>query len=111
MLARVSHQPVRGLLGRGHASIGEDAALEDVGKIVIEKLTREVRTIIEYEIETGQVGSRVQLLDQGIVLVRSGVKAEGKDAPLVGCAHQLSPAPMQEVARRQSVAQALKVGF
>src|SRR5580658_1981036 len=89
MLARVSHQSVRGLLRRSHAGIGEDATLKDMRKIVIENFAREVSTIVEQEIESGHVGARVQLPDESIVLFGSSLEAKGEDAPLVSRAHQL----------------------
>ena len=44
------------------------------------------------------IGAVVHAGDEGVVLFFRGGKTEGVDAPLICCAHQLVPAPLDAAA-------------
>jgi hypothetical protein len=71
--------------------IGDEVAMDGVRVIEVEDFLRKVGTVIEEQIEVGNIAAGIESLDQRCVLFGGGVDFEAPDAAVVGRAEELDP--------------------
>ena len=92
--------------------VGKDTAVERAeGKYVLSIVAREISAVFKQKLKVREVLSRVHARNQFVVLFRSGLKAEGINAALIGRAHQLRPSSPDQAALGQIPAQIKQVAF
>lgn len=111
VLAGVALEVPCDLLGGGHAGVREEAAIEGSGEVAVEEGAGKVSAVAVEHMEMGVVGSGIEASDEGVVLFRSGVKAEGIGTALVGDADEFGPAAVEEAAGREVRAEGKQVGL
>ncbi len=87
----VTHQALGGLLRRHNAHVAEQATVDGVRIVEIDRLADEVRAIVKQKIEAALVAAGVECPDELIVLLLGGIDTEGIDGPVVSGADELYP--------------------